>query len=61
MPTVPMEASIAAWIRWAVNAKLVYCDPASLRCTRPGPAGIPARSRRHSAMSRASRTNLARL
>ena len=25
---VPIEASIPAWIRWAVNAKLVSCDPA---------------------------------
>jgi hypothetical protein len=24
-PTVPIEASIPASIRWAVNAKLVYC------------------------------------
>jgi hypothetical protein len=29
-PTVPIEASIPASIRWAVNAKLVYFDPASL-------------------------------
>jgi hypothetical protein len=43
-PTVPTEASMPASRRWAVNAKLVYRDPASVWCTIPpcrGPGPVP--------------------
>jgi hypothetical protein len=45
----------------AVNGKLVYCDLASLRWTRPGPAMCSAWSRSHSAIWRVSSTSLLRL
>jgi hypothetical protein len=48
-------------IRCAVNAMLVYCDPASEWWTRPALTGCPPRSRCHSAMSSASSTSRARL
>ena len=40
-PTVPIEASIPASIRWAVKANVVCCDPASRWCA--GPARLAAR------------------
>lgn len=55
---MPMEASIPASIR-AANDKLVSCDLASLRWTRPGPARCPALP--HSAILMASSTSLYRL
>jgi hypothetical protein len=41
-PTVPIEASIPASVRWAVSAKLVYC-PDRRRCGAPGPGRLAAR------------------
>ena len=58
---MPMEASILAPIKGAVNDKLGYEDLASLQWTRSGPAGCSARSRSHSAIWRASSTSLVRL